>query len=209
MIGSKISIVDYGAGNLGSVLKLFYELGRECEIVTTPEQIRGAALVVLPGQGAIGAALTHLKATGMYGAILDYIMQDRPLLGICLGMQLLMDFSEEDGGCEGFGIFRGRVLKFSKELGVKVPHMGWNQLEILQDQQGYTEGLDTPLYAYFAHSYYIQDLASDYIVSETTHGVTFASVIAKNKLMGIQSHPEKSGEMGLKLINNYLNKWRL
>lgn len=205
-----IAIVDYGGGNLGSVAKLLTEMGLSSIVATTPDQILSSDAVVLPGQGAIASAMETLKTSGMDDALRTYTAEQRPLLGICLGMQLLLDFSDEDGGCECLGIYRGVSRKFLPSDGAKVPHMGWNRLALANsnpDYKRYFEGIEMPAYAYFAHSYFGDEIDPDLVLTVTDHGRPFVSSIATGAVLGIQGHPEKSGEMGVRWVKNFFKLW--
>ncbi len=204
---SDVVIVDYGGGNLGSVAKLFSSLEIGFEIATDAQRVASAKVVVLPGQGAIAQAMHQLKSLGLDLVLQERAAQNRPLLGICLGMQLMVDWSDEDGGHPGLGIFPGKVVKFSPELGIKVPHMGWNQLELVQDPEGYFSQIPMPAFAYFAHSYTVTDVAPELVITTTFYGVSFPSIIGRGAVMGIQPHPEKSGDLGRQLIKAYLKRW--
>ena len=188
-----VVIVDYGGGNLKSVQRAIEHCGVEATISSDPIVIAQAHTLVLPGQGAIRDAVQNLQTLGLDALIKIHIENKKPFLGICLGMQLLFDFSEEDGGQPGLGIFRGQVKKFAIP-GLKVPHMGWNKLQ----------GADFPdPYVYFAHSYYVETPVKDIIWTTTSYGVEFVSAVRSGSLLGIQFHPEKSGDVGLNILKDF------
>jgi glutamine amidotransferase len=205
-MSKKVSILDYGGGNLGSVVKAVSELGFTPEIVCSPRDVETASCLILPGQGAIKQAMTQLSGTQLDKAILEYIGRDKPFFGICLGMQLLFESSEEDGGQAGLGVFKGTVKKF-KTSSLRVPHMGWNTVDVVSDHNGYFNQISHPNYAYFAHSFYVETPQTDIICTQTHYGQPFTSSIQKDNVLGIQFHPEKSGAFGMSLLYNFLQKW--
>ncbi len=179
------AVVDYKAGNLTSVKNAFETIGAEVAITSDPRTIAEADKVVFPGVGAAGCAMENLRRLGLAKIVRNSAVSGRPFLGICLGMQLLFDRSEEDGGVDGFGVFRGRVRKFPDSAGDKIPHIGWNE--------DY----------YYVHSYYAD------IVPETSRvceyaGVRFTAMAKRGRLWACQFHPEKSGRLGLKLLEEWL-----
>jgi glutamine amidotransferase len=194
-----IVIVDYGMGNLRSVQKAFQRVGYEAEITSSPQRVRQADAVVLPGVGAFGEAMANLSRAGLVD-VLRQVATDRPFIGICLGQQLLFEESEEMGRHEGLGILPGKVIRFEGPL--KVPHMGWNQIHIVRSSPILT-GVDDGSFAYFVHSYYVAPADPTVILGTTDYGVTFASIVGRHQLFGLQFHPEKSQSVGLTMLANF------
>jgi len=195
-----IAIIDYGLGNLRSVQKAFEFLGFKAVVTDNKSTVLNAESVVLPGVGAISDALRHLTFSGMDKVIAEVILQNKPFLGICLGMQLLFDKSHEGGQFEGFKLMCGEVVRLPSTMGLKVPHMGWNRIDFKDDPLFI--GLCGSVYAYFVHSYFIDAAKADAIAT-TNYGVDITAAVRKNKAYGVQFHPEKSGDVGLKVLNNF------
>ncbi len=202
-----IAVVDYGMGNLRSVEKALQKLGAEVKITSEPEKIIEAGKVVLPGVGNFRDAINELKRRRLTQALIETIKNGNPFLGICLGMQLLFTESEEGGDLRGLDIISGKAKKFSVEYRLKVPHIGWNRIKIVQDKKDCPLLKDIPdgSYMYFAHSYYVQPEDSDVTTTETNYGVNFSSLIWNNSILGVQFHPEKSQKFGLKILENFVN----
>lgn len=201
----KVNVLDYGVGNLGSVRNALRFLGVDASVTSDARLIDVADLLVVPGQGAAGDAMAALKSHGLVALLQDYIRSGRPYLGICLGYQLLFDITEEDGGTEGLGIFSGQVKRFGSRE-VKVPQMGWNQLNVVNDPLGLATGLGHPLFGYFANSYYVMPEDPTIVFTQTDYGTRFASAIQTPTVLGCQFHPEKSGDVGLHIIKEFLNR---
>ena len=197
-----ITIVDYGMGNLRSVQKAFEKLGVPAEISDSPEVIGRAEKLVLPGVGAFRDAIAELNAKQMVDPVREHIAADKPFLGICLGLQLLFDVSYEDGEWEGLGVVAGEVVRFEDRPGLKIPHMGWNQLEVV-NRPPLLEGIPDGSHFYFVHSYFVVPKDDGVIAARTRHGQSFVSMIAKGNLFATQFHPEKSQHLGLKLLENF------
>lgn len=195
-----ITIIDYGMGNLRSVQKGFEKCGFSVTITRDPDQAAKAAALVVPGVGAFAGAMENLRASGMDQVILEAAEQNRPLLGICLGHQLLFAAGEEWGITEGLGIFPGRVRRLPP--GLKIPHMGWNQVEFARSSVLFNDIPDHSAF-YFVHSYYVDPGEEDIITGRTEYGIKFASVVEKNYVFGIQFHPEKSSVLGLRILQNF------
>lgn len=195
-----ISIIDYGAGNLNSVEKAFRSVGIETSIVSKPKEVMKATSIVLPGVGAFGEAMKKLKQLGLKQAIQEKITEGTPFLGICLGLQLLFEYSEE-GKAEGIGILQGTIQKFSKEEGLKIPHMGWNIVE-KQRHTKLWEGIKNNPYFYFVHSYFHRG-DETIVTGKTKYIESFDAIIEKNNVYATQFHPEKSGAEGLRLLKNF------
>ena len=199
-----LAIVDYKAGNLTSVKLAFDALGQENVITSDPAVIRAAARVVFPGVGAAGSAMQNLRDLGLVGVLREVIASGRPFLGICVGTQILFDFSEEDGGTDCLGILPGRVVLFHPpNTRDKVPHMGWNQVRI-RWQHPLLAGIADDSDFYFVHSYYPQPAHAEDVIGATDYaGVTFAAMVGRNNVAAVQFHTEKSGPVGLKLLENF------
>jgi len=197
-----ISIIDYGMGNLRSVQKAFEKLGVPAEICTEASQLSAAEKLVLPGVGAFRDAIHELQRLDMVGPLKEHIAADRPLLGICLGLQLLFDVSYEDGEWEGLGVLPGKVVRFPERAGLKVPHMGWNQLQ-RKGESRLLKDIPASAYFYFVHSYYVSTDDPAVIATETEHGLSFVSMVERGALFATQFHPEKSQQHGLRLLKNF------
>lgn len=199
-----IALIDYNMGNLRSVTNAFEKIGSSIEVVSDPEKIKNFDKLILPGVGAFKDAMEHLNKSGMKEAIIEFSKTGKPLLGICLGMQLLLESSEEFGFCEGLGLVPGVVkefdtTKFNEKL--KVPHVGWNKL-FIQQKIPIFKNLDDEVYLYFVHSFHAS-VEEKYTLGKTFYGYDFASAIHKENIYGFQPHPEKSHEKGLKILENF------
>lgn len=199
-----IAIVDYRAGNLTSVRLALAGLGVPAIIATSPEEVLQAERVVFPGVGAAGAAMRTLEERGLGAALREAVARGTPFLGICLGMQILFERSEEDGGTAALAVLRGRVARFQPGTsGDKVPHMGWNQVRFRRTHPVFA-GIEDESEFYFVHSYYPAPAVPDDVLATTGYaGVTFASVVARDNLVATQFHPEKSGRLGLRVLENF------
>lgn len=198
-----IGIIDYNMGNLASVYNACHLLDGKATIVKDPNDLKKFDRVILPGVGAYKDAMEHLNETGMKDAIYDFAKSGKPMIGICLGMQLLFESSQEFGHTEGLGLINGEVVKFDKTKmhgEHKIPHMGWNT--IVTKEHSLFDGLDNP-YLYFVHSYHAVT-SEENIIGRTTYGYEFVSAVQKENIYGFQPHPEKSHENGLKIINNFM-----
>ena len=207
-----IAIVDYNMGNLGSVMNAFIKVGAKAELVSDPDKLANYDRVTLPGVGAFPDAMQHLRESGMSEAIQSFAKTGKPLMGTCLGMQLLFDSSEEFGTHAGLGLIPGKVVAFNEQKfdhKLKVPHMGWN--ELFQQTVGAAPsicplftGLPQEFYLYFVHSFHA--VCDDrYAIGKTYYGYEFVSAVQNENIYGIQPHPEKSHEHGLKIIENFTN----
>jgi glutamine amidotransferase len=196
-----ITIIDYGAGNLRSVVNAVGRLGYEASVTADPAEVLKAQAVILPGVGAAADTMTNLRQQGLDEPIRRVIAEGRPFLGVCIGMQVLFSDTEEGGSHQCLGIIPGTVRKFP--AGLKVPHMGWNQLKqkiahpVFED---IADGADF----YFVHSYYVEPEDKGMVAGETDYGLPFCSVVAQDNLVATQFHPEKSGEVGLKVYDNFI-----
>jgi imidazole glycerol phosphate synthase glutamine amidotransferase subunit len=196
----RVAVVDYGAGNLVSIGQALTAVGAEVAIVSGPEELTRADLLVVPGVGAAAPAMARLVAQGLVDPIRAWVQADRPFLGICLGLQLLFEGSDEDGA-ETLGLLPGRTVRL--DGAPTLPHIGWNQVVRTRAHEafgGIPDGADL----YFVHSYVGRPTSAkeDLVVAETTHGATFASVVGRGRLLGVQFHPERSGTLGLRLLSN-------
>lgn len=196
-----IAIIDYGMGNLRSVQKAFEKSGAQTVITQDAEEIIQADKVVLPGVGAIKPAVEKLQALNLIPTIKQTISQNKPFLGICLGLQLLFETSDEGGQVEGLGILSGSVKKFKA---LKVPQMGWNQIQLSEKNNKLWKGLPNNPEVYFCHSYFVEPKDKKVIAATTEYGITYTSAIAKGSLFGVQFHPEKSQTVGLTILKNFV-----
>ena len=197
-----IVIIDYQMGNLRSVQKAFERLGYEAEVSGDPQRVAEADKVVLPGVGAFGDAMSELRSRELPPVIDEVIRRGTPFLGICLGLQLLFDVSFEDGEHQGLGILRGKVVRFDVPAPLKVPHMGWNQVQIRR-RVPLVEGLADGVHFYFVHSYYVVPDDPELIVLESDFGQPFCAMIGRERLFATQFHPEKSQQHGLHLLRQF------
>lgn len=197
-----IAIVDYGLGNLHSVSKAIERLGFEGRVTADKDEILAADGVLLPGVGAFGDAMEHLRSSGLDAVMKQAAASGRPLLGICLGMQLLFDEGEEHGIHQGLGLLPGRVVRFAGGT-YKVPHMGWNRLEFLQPEHPLLRGLEEG-HVYFVHSYYAQAQRPGDLIAVADYHQPVAAIVGRDNVLGMQFHPEKSGELGMRLLDHFL-----
>jgi len=196
-----VVIVDYGAGNLRSVARAVQHAGYEPDVSADPRALDAADAVIVPGVGAAADTMRNLRSAGMVEPVRQYIAAGRPFMGVCMGQQALLTLSEEGGEHECLGIIPGRVQKLPS--GQKVPHMGWNNVRQTAPHPIF-EGIPDEAYFYFVHSYVPVPEDESVVIGTTEYGVTFASVLAKDNIVATQFHPEKSGEMGLKMYANFL-----
>ncbi len=196
-----ITIIDYGAGNLRSVVNAMTKLGYQSRITSRPGEVVNAQVVILPGVGAAADTMENLKRLGLVSPLRQRIADDRPFFGVCIGLQILFATTEEGGGHECLGIIPGRVRKLPS--GLKIPHMGWNQVK-----QGLShpvfDGIPDEANFYFVHSYYVEPEDKSLVAGETDYGIPICSVIIRGNLVATQFHPEKSGEFGLKMYDNFI-----
>jgi len=201
-----IAVVDYGMGNLRSVQRALQHVGAEAELTADPDAVHRAQKVVVPGVGAFKDTMDNLARGGLAEVIRGGIAAGKPFLGICLGLQILFDESEEDGLHPGLGIVPGRVVRFEQSAAdgrrVKVPHIGWNQL-ILRPDVPLLRGVPEEAYVYFDHSYYVAPSDASVIAAETEYGIRFTSAIWRDNVYGTQFHPEKSQAVGLTMLENF------
>ena len=197
-----IAIIDYGMGNLRSVQKALEKVGADARVTQKTEDIRGADKIVLPGVGAMRPAMEKLDALGLIPAVKQAIGAGKPFLGICLGLQLLFEKSNEGGDVNGLGILKGKVERFSSAK-QKVPHMGWNQLKLKKPVNRLFKDIAPLSYVYFCHSYFVNPKDAESAAATTDYGAEFVSAIAVDNIYGVQFHPEKSQAVGLKILGNF------
>lgn len=201
-----IAILDYDAGNLYSVEKAFQALGEPCMITRRYRELSQADRIVVPGVGAYGTAMQQLKRYELDRMIREFAESGKPMLGICLGLQLLFEGSEESGGVEGLGILEGKILRIPKTNGIKVPHVGWNSLTLRGNGRLFSDVVCTHVqqpYVYFVHSYYLQAKEAKIVKAVAEYGVQIHASIEKDQIFACQFHPEKSGAVGLQLLKNF------
>ncbi len=196
-----IAIIDYGAGNLRSVVNAITRLGYRPEVTNSPGGVLNARVVILPGVGAAADTMANLRSLGLAGAIRQFIAEGRPFLGVCIGLQVLLTGTEEGGWHECLGIIPGRVRRLPS--GLKIPHMGWNQVKQKVSHPVFN-GIPDKANFYFVHSYYAEPEDSSLVVGETDYGIPICSVLARDNVVATQFHPEKSGELGLRMYDNFL-----
>ncbi|MFH1641245.1 MAG: imidazole glycerol phosphate synthase subunit HisH [Candidatus Omnitrophota bacterium] len=199
-----IAIIDYGMGNIHSVKKALEHFGAKTIVTNNPKEIGNCEKAILPGVGAFDDAMSELKNQKLISAINEHIRQKKAFLGICLGMQLLLEKSEEANRSKGLGIFKGSVKRFEDKKGFPVPHIGWNQLKIKRSDSPLLKDLPDNSYVYFCHSYYPKPQDPGIIATTTGYGFDFASILWKNNIYGTQFHPEKSQKTGLKMLKNFV-----
>ena len=197
-----IGIVDYNMGNLASVANAFKKIGTKAEIIKDADKLKNYDKLIFPGVGAFGDAMKHLKETNLDEAMKEFIKSGKYVLGVCLGMQLLFERSEEFGNHKGLEIIEGEVIKFDKnKMQEKIPHMGWNKM-FFKRKTALFEGLENP-YLYFVHSYHVI-CDEKYVIGKTIYGYEFVSAVNKDNVFGFQPHPEKSHNAGLKILENFV-----
>lgn len=201
---TRIAVIDYDMGNLHSACKGLEQAGATPEVTDSPEAIEKADAVVLPGVGAFDPAMVHLRSRHLEEPIRQAIRSGKPFLGICIGMQMLFDWSEE-GQEPGLGIIPGKVRRFQSEPGLTIPHMGWNPLDLAQPQHHLWQNLPATSWVYFVHSYYADPIDPSVKAATVTHGTqTVTAAIARDNLMAVQFHPEKSSTVGLQVLANFV-----
>lgn len=196
-----IAIVDYRAGNLRSVERALKHIGADCIITAHPHAILNAKRVIFPGVGAAGRAMEEIRKSGLDRVLCEVSEHGTPFLGICLGTQIILNESDEDGGTMCLGIIPGKVRRFP-DLDLKIPHMGWNNISIKNDHP-LLRGVDKNSQFYFVHSYYPDPSEETDVVAETGYGIDFVSIMARKNVFATQFHPEKSGEAGLRILKNF------
>ncbi|MBS6952929.1 MAG: imidazole glycerol phosphate synthase subunit HisH [Enterocloster asparagiformis] len=199
-----IAIIDYDAGNLRSVEKALTALGETAVITRSPQEILSADKVILPGVGSFGDAMEKLCQYNLTEVICKVADQGTPFLGICLGLQLLFESSDETPGVKGLGLLPGRILKIPDSPGLKVPHMGWNSLDIRPDARLFS-GIGSGAYVYFVHSYYLKAADPSIVAASTWYSTDIHASVERDNVFACQFHPEKSGEVGLAILKNFIN----
>ena len=197
-----IAIIDYDAGNIRSVEKAMAKLGQEVWITRDRERIMNADKVILPGVGSFGDDMEHLREYNLVEVIKDVVAEKKPFLGICLGLQLLYESSEETPGVEGLGILKGKILKIPEQKDLKIPHMGWNSLHLQNDGRLF-RGIEQNPYVYFVHSYYLKAGEEETVKATTEYSVNIHASVEKDNVFACQFHPEKSGDLGLQILKNF------
>lgn len=198
-----IAIIDYDAGNIKSVHKAINLLGEETVLTREREDILAADKVILPGVGAFGDAMEKLERFGLVQVIKEVVEKGTPFLGICLGLQLLFEESEESPGVKGLGILKGKIVKIPEETGLKIPHIGWNSLDFPSEGTLF-KGIQPNSYVYFVHSFYLQAEEKEIVKATTKYGVTIEASVEKGNVYACQFHPEKSSDVGLQILKNFL-----
>ena len=199
----RVILIDAGTGNLRSVQKALETIGANVERTDDPQKVLSGKRVVLPGVGAFGDFMTGLRARGLEDSVKEIAGRGVPLLGICVGMQALFDAGEEMGEHAGLGLLIGKVVRFAESLSVKIPHTGWNQVEV-QKEASLFNGINAGAYVYFNHSYYCQAWDSSDVIGRTDYGLRYACAVQRENIYGVQFHPEKSQTVGLRILKNFL-----
>ena len=200
-----IALLDYGSGNLRSAQKALLKVGADVRVVQMPNQICDARALVLPGVGAFDDCINALRKQELLEAAREFIKSGKPFLGICVGYQALFEKSEEFNSCAaGLGIFKGSVVRFSEKNGLKIPQIGWNQLEIAKPNCPLFRGIKNGSYVYFVHSFYPQPKDESIVATRTDYGNNFASAVWRDNVYATQFHPEKSQKVGLQILNNFV-----
>ena len=203
MVINMVAIIDYDAGNIKSVEKALHYLGEEAVITRDRDTILGADRVILPGVGAFGDAMEKLRTYKLDKVIQEVVAQNTPFLGICLGLQLLFESSEESEGVEGLGILKGKVVRLPEESDLKIPHIGWNSLKYPNPGRLFT-GIAEDSYVYFVHSYYLQAKDPSIVTATTEYGTLIHASVEQGNVFACQFHPEKSSEVGMQILKNFL-----
>ena len=200
-----IALLDYGSGNLRSVHKSLLKVGADVRLVQRPDEIGDASAMVLPGVGAFDDCINALRKQELLEASRDFIKTGKPFLGICVGYQALFERSDEFNSCAaGLGVFQGSVVRFTEKPGLKIPQIGWNQLDIVKTDCPIYRGIPGGSYVYFVHSFYPQPVDSSIVATRTDYGDTFASSVWRDNVFATQFHPEKSQKVGLQLLKNFV-----
>jgi len=201
-----IALIDYGSGNLRSVHKALLKVGADVSIVRRPEELAEARAVVLPGVGAFDDCIQALDKQGLLEGSRQFIASGRPFLGICVGYQALFEKSEEFNSCAaGLRVFQGKVVRFAALDGLKIPQIGWNQLDIVKPECPLFRGISSGSYVYFVHSFFPKPADASIVATRTTYGETFASSVWRDNVFATQFHPEKSQKIGLQLLKNFVD----
>ena len=198
-----IALIDYDAGNIKSVEKALQKLGQETILTRDRERLLEADKVILPGVGSFGDAMENLKNFGLIPVIHEIVERKTPFLGICLGLQLMFESSDEAPGVKGLGLLPGKILRIPKKGDMKIPHMGWNDIKIKEGAKLFA-GLEDHPYVYFVHSYYLQADDPSIVAATTEYGVTIHASVEKDNIFACQFHPEKSSTVGLQILKNFI-----
>lgn len=199
-----IAIIDYSAGNIQSVYKALKFIGADCKVTSDKDEILNADGAILPGVGSFGDAMDTMTKRGIKDTIIEYTKSGKPFLGICLGLQLLFPESEETPGVKGLDIFKGTITKIpNQNRTLKIPHMGWNNISIKQ-KNGIFKDIEGEPYVYFVHSFYLKAQDKDIVAATTQYGIEIDAAVQKGNIIATQFHPEKSGEVGLKMLKNFV-----
>jgi glutamine amidotransferase len=202
-----IALIDYGSGNLRSVEKALRKVGADVTVLTRPEKLGQARAAVLPGVGAFDDCITAMQRQELLGAVKEFIASGRPFLGICVGYQALFEKSEEFNSCAaGLNIFQGKVIRFDAGNGLKIPQIGWNQIDVAQAGCPVLEGIPSGSYVYFVHSFFPRPTDPSIVATWTDYGGPFASAVWRDNVVATQFHPEKSQGVGLRLLDNFV-RW--
>lgn len=199
-----IAIIDYGAGNIKSVEKALEYLGQEVVVSSDPKVLESAEKVILPGVGSFGSAMENIRTRGLEEVIRNIADKGTPFLGICLGLQLLFESSEESPGVKGLSILPGKILRIPDAEGLKIPHMGWNSLEFPKSTRLFSHLEGTNPYVYFVHSYYLQAADPEIVSATTRYGVTIHAAVESGNVFATQFHPEKSSEIGMSILKKFI-----
>jgi glutamine amidotransferase len=202
-----LALLDYGSGNIRSVINALRHEGAPVELISDPARLAEASGVVLPGVGAFGDCVRGLEARGLWEPVRAWLAGDKPFLGICVGYQMLFEESEESPGVRGFGFFGGKVKRFATP-GLKVPQIGWNQLELTDPAHALWAGLPPQPHVYFVHSYYPEPAEDSIVTARANYGVPFAAAAARGRVAAVQFHPEKSQAVGLRILRNFIEAAR-
>ena len=197
-----IAVIDYDAGNIRNVEKALQFIGCETCVTRDPAVLRQASAAVLPGVGAFGDAMESLTQSGLITPICDFVASGRPFLGICLGLQLLFAESEESPGVKGLNLLPGKVVRFPSDMGLKIPHIGWNSLHFPK-QSPLFAGLPEEAYVYFVHSFHASGVPEEYVIAKANYGYPFVCAVNRDQMYGLQFHPEKSGKTGLAMLYKF------
>lgn len=197
-----IAIIDYGAGNIQSVCKAMKFIGCDCVVTRDKNEIMQADGAILPGVGSFGDTMDTMSEYGIKDTVIEYISTGKPFLGICLGLQLLFPSSEESPNAKGLGIFDGAITKIPSGEGLKIPHIGWNSIEINKNSRLF-KGIENNSFVYFVHSYFLNASDKSIVAAQTEYGVKIDAAVEKNNVFATQFHPEKSGETGLRILRNF------
>jgi len=203
-----VAIIDYDAGNLKSVEKAIQYIGGKAVVTREPAVIQNASHVILPGVGAFGDAMRKLSSYGLVEPVKKAALSGKPFLGICLGLQLLFERSDESDGIEGLSVLKGQILRIPPSPGLKIPHMGWNSLDIKKDARLFA-GVDQGAFVYFVHSYYLKAENEQDVAAQTKYSTQIHASVEHGNLFACQFHPEKSGDVGLQILRNFINFRRI